>query len=183
MLYTLGLPAPMRDRRLGEIAADLDEEQADAVRRHTQSGLRRQRLVRLVLGAPDDLVWRFVDAPTVAPRYRTPTPWVPLDRWTALLMGVVAIGASGGLALVAAPYLSGRLDPSTWLGWGPAGFIVGCIGVLVALSLAVPWPGRGAALMLPTLVVGMAAAPWLWGCWVLSAMAVGLRWHQAAAAD
>ena len=181
-LYTLGLPAPMRERRLGEIAADLDEEHADAVRRHTQATLRRQRLIRLALGVPDDLSWRLFDAPAMARGYRAGWVWVPLDRWTALLMAVAGIGASGGLALVGAPYVTGTLAPSTWLGWGPTGFIVGCIGVLAALSVAIPWPGRGAALMLPTLIVGLAAAPWLWSCWVLSAMAVGLRWHRASTA-
>jgi hypothetical protein len=172
----------MRERRLAEIAADLAEETDDAVRQHRRARLRRQRLTRLVRGIPDDLLWRFGDAPVIARQYRALTPWVPLDRWSAVLMGVVAIGAAGALGLVGAPYVTGRLDPSTWLGWGPAGFVVSCTGVLVALSVAVPWPRRGAAVLLPALLVGIAAAPWLWGCWVLSAMAVGLRLYRSSSA-
>jgi hypothetical protein len=182
-LITLGLPAPMRDRRRGEVAADLDEESIDAVRRHTQATRGRRRLVRLIRGIPDDFVWRFVDARAIALDYRVPTVWVPLDRWSSLLLGAAAVGATGGLVLVGIPLVTGQLGQTTWLGWGPVGFTIACLGALIAIVLAVPWPRRAVLAILPALVIGFAAAPWLWGCWLMAAMAVGLRLHQSTAAS
>ena len=96
---TIGLPAALRDRRRDEVAADLDEERLDAIRQRRVSTLRRQRLGRLIAGIPDDVVWRFVDARIMARDLRRPTDWVPLDRWTALALGCLAIGVAGGLSL------------------------------------------------------------------------------------
>src|SRR6476620_11048427 len=111
---TIGLPAALRDRRRDEVAADLDEERLDAIRQRRVSTLRRQRLGRLIAGIPDDLVWRFVDARIMARDLRRPTDWVPLDRWTALALGCLAIGVAGGLSLVGAPLLNGQLTASIW---------------------------------------------------------------------
>jgi hypothetical protein len=180
---TLGLPAAMRDRRRDEVAADLDEERLDAIRTHRVATLRRQRLGRLLAGIPDDLVWRLVDARIMARDLRRTTDWVPLDRWTTLALSCLAVGVSGGFALVGAPLLTGQLTPSTWQGWGPIGFTVACIGILVAILVAVPWPGRAATLVTPAILIGFAAAPWLWGCWTLAAMAIGLRWYQSSTAS
>jgi hypothetical protein len=180
---TLGLPTAMRDRRRDEVAADLDEERLDAIRTRRVTTLRRQRLLRLLAGIPDDLVWRFVDARIMARELRRVADWVPLDRWTTLALGCTAIGVSGGLGLVGAPLLSGQLTQSIWLGWGPIGFTIACVGILAAILLAVPWPGRAATLVMPALLIGFAAAPWLWGCWTLAAMAIGLRWHQSSTAS
>jgi hypothetical protein len=180
-IYTLGLPRPMRERRRDEIAGHLADEATDAVRRGEVARLRGRRLWRWVLGIPDDVIWRLTDARAMAARYARPG-WVPLSRWTAVLLAVVAIGAAGGFALVAVPYFSGPSDPAVWAGWGPTGFLIGTALILVGLVAAVPWPRAGAALALFGVGVGLPAAPWLWGCWGMVVIAVGMRWHQAATA-
>ncbi len=65
-VYTLGLPAAIGARRRSEVAGDLADETVDAVRRGETADLRRRRLVRWFAGIPDDLTWRFVDAPELA---------------------------------------------------------------------------------------------------------------------
>ena len=84
--------------------------------------------------------------------------------------------------LVAVPYFSGPPDPTVWAGWGPTGFLIGTALILVGLVAAVPWPRAGAALALAGVGVGLLAAPWLWGCWGMVVIAVGMRWHQSATA-
>jgi hypothetical protein len=181
-VYTLGLPAAMRARRRDEVAADLADETVDAVRRGERSGLRRRRLMRWVLGIPDDLAWRFMEAPAAARIIRAgqpPIAWVPVSRWSLALLAIVAIGAAGGLSIVAVPELTGQARADVWLGWGRYGFAVGCVAVLVAVLASIPWPGRGVAIVLPGVAVGFAAAPWLWGCWLLAVIGVGVRWYLA----
>jgi hypothetical protein len=178
-VYTLGLPRAMRARRRDEIAADLADERADAIRRGRQRELFSRRLRLLVAGVPDDLVWRFFDAPAMAGPYRTPTAWVPLSRWSFLLLAVVAIGAAGALAIVSVPMLTERAGTVAWPGIGPAGFALGCLAILTGIPLSVPWPRRGAVVATVGSVVGLLAAPWLWGCWFLALIAVGVRWYQA----
>lgn len=181
-LYTLGLPSQMRTRRRDEVAGDLADENIDAVRRSDVTDLRRRRLTRWVLGIPADLAWRFLDAPATArliaarrPRY----PWVPLSRWTAAMVAIVVIGAGGATAIVSIPMMAGQTTPTTWPGWGSAGFIVGCLFVIAGVLASVPWPRRGAAIVIPGVVVGFAAAPWLWGCWLLALISVALRAYEA----
>lgn len=178
-LYTLGLPRAIRERRRQELHGELAEEWLDAVRRSAQAGLRRQRWGRLVRGIPDDLAWRVSDARRAAAALQGPARWVPLTRWSLALLGIVAIGAGGGFSLVALPYLGGTADPSTWLGWGPFGFMVGSAGILLAVPVAVAWPGRALAIVIPSVAVGVLAAPWLWGCWCLGLMAIVGRHVQA----
>jgi hypothetical protein len=169
----------MRARRRDEIAADLADERADAIRRGRQRDLFSRRLRLLVAGVPDDLVWRLFDAPAMAGPYRTPTAWVPLSRWSFLLLAVVAIGAAGALAIVSVPMLTGHAGTVAWPGIGPAGFALGCLAILTGIPLSVPWPRRGAVVATVGSVVGLLAAPWLWGCWFLALIAVGVRWYQA----
>lgn len=179
--YTLGLPAAMKVRRRDEVAGDLADETLDAVRRGEVADLRRRRLLRWVAGIPSDLAWRMLDAPPAAARIRAALPrmaWVPLSRWSLALLAVAGIGAAGALALVLQGLLHG--PPAAWPGWGPYGFIVACALVVVAVVLAVPWPDRASLLGVPTVILGMAAAPWLWGCWFLALFALLLRRHQAA---
>ena len=181
-VYTLGLPAALRSRRRDEVAADLADERVDAVRRGSQRSLFGQRLIRLIRGIPDDLAWRFVDAPRMAVDYRVATTWVPLDRWSLALSSIVAIGSAGALAIVTVPAITGQTRPDTWVGWGPVGFTIGAVAVLIGILVSVPWPRRGALIMLPGVVVGLAAAPLLWGCWFLALIAVAVRWYQAQSA-
>ena len=169
----------MRMRRRYEIAADLADERVDAIRRGTQTELFRRRLSLLLRGIPDDLTWRFIDAPAMAAAGRSPTPWVPLDRWSLALSLIVAIGTAGALAIVTVPTITGQTRPETWVGWGPVGFTIGALAVLVGILVSVPWPRRGALIMLPGVIVGLAAAPLLWGCWFLALIAVAVRWYQA----
>lgn len=179
-IYTFGLPRPMRDRRRDEIAADLADELADAVRRGTRQRLFRRRIGLMLRGIPDDLTWRFVDAPAFAAAYRTTTRWVPLSRWSLMLNMVVAIGTAGALAIVTVPIVTGQARPDAWAGWGPLGFAIGSMGVLVGILVAVPWPRRGALVLLAGVVVGLIAAPLLWGPWLLAVVAVGVRCYEAA---
>ena len=181
--YTLGLPEPMKARRRGEVAGDLADETLDAVRRGDLAGLRRRRLTRWALGIPSDLAWRVLDAPVAASGIRArmgSLPWVPLTRWSLALLTVVGIGAGGGLAIVARSFLDGR-QGDTWVGWGPYGFVAACLVVVISVGLAVPWPGRAVTIGVPAALLGMAAAPWLWGCWFLALFALLLRRQQSAA--
>lgn len=177
-LYTLGLPAPMRERRRAEVAGDLAEESLDAVRHGDRSGLFRQRLIRLALGMPADLSWRLIDAPPVA-RDLYAKPWVPLSRWTLALTGTVALIAAGGLAIVTVPALTGQARPDLWPGWGPVGFAIGSTVVLIGAVGSVFWPRLGAVVTVPGAVIGLLAAPWLWGSWLLAFIAGGARAYQA----
>ncbi len=182
-IYTFGLPAAIRERRRGEVASDLAEETLDAIRRAETAGLRRRRLVRLLLGIPDDLAWRLVDAPAAVRQLRAvlpPTTWVPLTRSTLFLLSITAIGAAGALGIVVVPLVDGSAPPDAWLGWGPYGFITACAIVLAAVVLAVAWPVRGLRLGIAGVVIGMAAAPWLGGCWLLVFIALFARWYQAS---
>src|SRR5688572_3127441 len=54
-VYTLGTPFAVRDARLSEIECDLWECQHDAERRTYAAEI----LIRLLLGIPHDLMWRF----------------------------------------------------------------------------------------------------------------------------
>ena len=179
--YTLGLPDAMQRRRRDEVAGDLADETLDAVRRGELGALRRRRLLRCLLGIPADLSWRLLDAPPQAARIRASMPrsaWVPPSRWSLVLLAIVAVGTAGALALVLRGLLSGA--STTWLGWGPYGVVVACLLLLVAVVTAVPWPGRAVAIGLPAGVLGLVAAPWLWGCWSLALIALLRRRHQSA---
>jgi uncharacterized protein (TIGR03435 family) len=72
--YTLGMPAAARDARLSEIECDLWEYQHDADR----PARPIEMFLRLLLGIPDDLLWRFEQAtdgsvPSHAPARRAIT--------------------------------------------------------------------------------------------------------------
>lgn len=179
-LYTVGLPASMRDRRREELSADLAEESIDAVRRGAVQGLWSRRFRRLVAGIPADLAWRWHDAPMMAARVQVERPWVPPDRWMTALLVVVAVSATGGLALVAIPLLTGAITDAVWAGWGPVVVALAATGVVIGIPVAVPAPRGGAAVVFAASVLGMAVAPALWGYWTLAALAVGLRLYQAS---
>lgn len=181
-IYTLGLPAVLRERRRGEVAGDLADETLDAVRRGETTGLRRRRLERWFIGIPDDVVWRLVDAPADARALRHSVgsaPWTPVSRLALVLLAIAAIGAGGGLSIMIGTIIEGRRTADTWFGWGPYGFIVACSLVLLAVLLSVPWPRRGLAVGLVGVALGMAAAPWIAGCWLVALFALALRWYQA----
>jgi hypothetical protein len=181
-LYTLGLPDALRARRRGELAADLAEEAADAVRRATLTGLAGRRVVRLVMGVPSDLAWRLLDAPAMAAELRVQRPWVPPTRWILGLLAIAAIGTAGALVLVAGPILDTSARPDPWLGWGPYGFAAACVVALLAIVVAVPAPPRAIALVIPAAVLGTVAAPWMVAPWLLVVLAVGARWYEARSA-
>jgi len=177
--YTLGLPRPMRQRRQAEVAGDLADETLDAIRHGDRSVLFRQRLIRLLLGIPADLSWRFLDAPAAARQLYGAAPWVPLTRWTLALTGVVATIAAGGLAIVTVPVLTGEAGPDLWPGWGPVGFAIGSAVVLLGVLGSVFWPRLGAIVIVPGALIGLFAAPWLWGSWLLAVIAGAARAYQA----
>ena len=178
-LYTLGLPAGMRLRRRDEIAGDLADETVDAIRRGDRSGLFRQRLARLVLGMPADLSWRLIDAPQIARERYGPPAWVPLTRWTLALTSAVAVIAAGGLAIVTLPAITGQARLDLWPGWGPVGFAIGSLVVLGGVVASVFWPRLGAVIVVPGAIIGLVAAPWLWGSWLLAVIAGAARAYQA----
>ena len=180
-LYTLGLPAPMRARRRSEVDGDLADETVDAIRRGTQRGLFRQRLLRLALGVPADLSWRLIDAPTVARDLYGPTPWVPLTRWTLALTGIVALIAGGGLAIVTVPALLGQAAAGPVAGLGSVGFAVGSSVVLVGVLASVFWPRLGAGVIVPGAAPRVSSP--LPGCGAAGSLAViagAARAYQAA---
>jgi hypothetical protein len=180
-LYTLGLPDALRARRRGELAADLAEEAADAVRRAALTGLAGRRFVRLIMGMPADLAWRLLDAPAMAAELRVERAWVPPTRWILGLLAIAAIGTAGALILVAGPILDTSTRPDPWLGWGPYGFAAACVVALLAIVVAVPAPTRAATLVTPAALLGTIAAPWMVGPWLLVVLAVGARWYESHA--
>ena len=59
-LYTRGLPPDLRSRRRDEIESDLwEQRRLDDFERTATAGTAVQVLLRLVLGAPADLIWRI----------------------------------------------------------------------------------------------------------------------------
>ena len=94
-LYTRGLPVELRDRRRGEIEADLWDQLAEATligRPDRSTGV--EILARLVLGVPADLTWRWSQA--VGDRSRP-----KVERRTTMgprVLGLVAILGGLGLA-------------------------------------------------------------------------------------
>lgn len=181
--YTLGLPRAMRVRRRDEVTADLADETLDAIRQGRQRRLFGQRMRRLMRGVPSDLAWRVVDAPMMARELAVWGEWVPPTRWSMALIVIVAIVSAGGLAIVTLPVLLGAAGPESWSGWGPIGFTIGSSGILTGVLLAILWPGRGAALVVPSAVVGFLAAPWLWGGWLLALIAVAVRSYAVRSSD
>lgn len=177
--YTLGLPAEMRRRRRAEVDADLADESVDAVRRNEQLTLVGRRLERLLRGIPDDLAWRLLDAPAAARAYRVGAAWTPLSRWSMALVAIVAIGTAGALTIVTIPIVTGSAPAGTWSGWGPVGFGIGCGAVLAGILASVPWPRRGVGFVIPGAILGLIAAPMLWGCWLLTVIAVVARWYES----
>jgi len=179
-LYTFGLPAGIRDRRRWEVDADLAEEQLDAVRQGHRRSLARERIRRLLLGLPADLAWRFVDAPAMARARGLRAEWVPLNRWTTMMLAVIAIGSAGALLILALPIVSGRTPAEAWPGLGPGGFVVATAGTFIASLIAIPWPVRGLAIALLAATIGFLAVPWLWGCWLLAVIGIGVRVYQSS---
>lgn len=57
-LYTLGLPGELRDSRRDEIESDLWEQRHAEAQEGPRPGSALHVLLRLVLGAPADIVWR-----------------------------------------------------------------------------------------------------------------------------
>ncbi len=176
--YTLGLPGPMRARRREELSAFLADERQDAVRRGEVSGLRRRRLVRWAMGVPDDILWRLTDARAMARAY-PPVDWVPLTRWSAVLLVSVGFGALCAFILVAQLLLGDAVAETDWAAPGPLGFLVGCLAIAVGSGAAIPWPRAGAGVVAIGALIGFLVAPWLWGPWSLAVVAVALRMVQA----
>jgi hypothetical protein len=176
--YTVGLPAPMRARRREELAAFLSDERQDAVRRGELAALRRRRLLRWVMGLPDDLLWRFTDARAAARGY-PPPDWVPVSRWSGFLLLCVALGAASAFILVMERLVTGSIAPTDWPAPGPLGFLSGCLAVTIGTAAAIPWPRGGAAIVALGVLVGVVVSPWLGGIWSVALVAVGLRLVQA----
>lgn len=87
-IYTLGLPAPLRVARRAEIDSDLWECRRDA----DTSPAAPTIVVRLLLGVPHDLLWRFefVD-PSMRPRRSIAAA---AAAFAAILLSVLWMGFS-----------------------------------------------------------------------------------------
>ena len=78
-------------------------------------------------------------------------------------------GPAAAMVIVVDPVpVAGQTTSTTWPGWGPIGFIVGCLVVIVGVArVGAVAEARARRSSCPSVVVGFAAAPWLWGCWLL----------------
>ena len=101
-LYTAGLPADLRDTRREEIDADLWEQVREAaLMARPISTLRSQIALRLVLGVPADLLWRFDKARTLRNStggrrtMETFTMRSPLERATLAVMALLVVATIG----------------------------------------------------------------------------------------
>ena len=115
--YTLGMPADVRDERVSEIECDLWESRHDADRAATPI----EMLVRLLLGIPDDLLWRLEraahgDALSAAPARHALTA---SEFTCSFTLHVIAL--AGALWWASAP--ARRDPPQAWT--LPAGAIEG----------------------------------------------------------
>lgn len=93
---------------------------------------------------------RRIDAPRVTPAHRREAPWWrPLPAVLgalAVVVGILPVGWSAGAVLaVAAMWLGARglRRGPAWPGFGPArtGFVLGLIGLLMAVLSALLWFG------------------------------------------
>ena len=57
--------------------------------------------------------------------------------------------------------------------------MLACLAIGAGILAAIPWPRLGAAIVAIGAVIGFAVAPWLWGCFGLALLVVGLRWVEA----
>ena len=125
---------------------------------------------------PRRLTWRVVDAPSRAPAMRgTPPSGCPYRDRSRCADGHLAIGRPGhsrspsrGWCAAGSRQTSGVADRRIHGGrfTRPGRDL-----------LAVPWPRRG-SWSARSASVGMAAAPWLRGCWPLVLIALGVRWSS-----
>jgi hypothetical protein len=91
-LYTCHLPDTMRDARRLEIESDLWESQHDATST-PEVRVAAQVLLRLVLGIPDDLRWRFENG-VMLDRLRGPAGTRAMIAATAGALVVAAVWAT-----------------------------------------------------------------------------------------
>ena len=90
--YTRGLPPDLRSRRREEIESDLWEQRRQAgSQRETQLGTALHILLRLVLGAPSDLVWRVETGSAVRSGKELN---VKDKRWTLRRVGALIFAAA-----------------------------------------------------------------------------------------
>lgn len=89
--YTRGLPGNLRDRRREEIESDLWEQRQAGSQHETQPGTALHILLRLVLGAPSDLVWR-VETGSVVRSGKEPN--MDDKPWTVRRVGALVFAAA-----------------------------------------------------------------------------------------
>jgi hypothetical protein len=142
--YTRGLPAPVAERRIDEIRADLHDHIAFERERETSGGrISRDILSRMIRGIPADVLWRRRAS---SPKGRVMSSFVPY--LIPALIGVAAIvfGESDdapGLVLLGLLFVVGSLlfalRPSLRSRSRVLGFVVGAIALTVIGSSVAGW--------------------------------------------
>lgn len=131
-LYTIGMPADLRETRRGEIEADLWDQEKDAHEKGIPAAVSEMEiLLRAVLGVPDDLSWRF--EAIQARRAASLTRRIPM--WSLSTRQLRWMGLAGLLSgfLWAGNVLTLPTKFGSWWAYGHIAlsilFIVGLLGV------------------------------------------------------
>ena len=189
-LYTAGLPADVRDARREEIDGDLWEQAREAaLMARPTSTLGWQVGLRLLLGVPADLLWRFDRARTNRsstegrPAMETFAMRSPLGRATLAVMALLVVAT---IAVVVVHQID-RNSSTQIIGQGllnnvlyPSSVAVGLVLTVSGLGLIrrAPWPGA-------VLAVGGSWVPALMLFWLILPLfiaagvsALAIRWAK-----
>ncbi|HEX5013513.1 MAG TPA: hypothetical protein VFV72_05065 [Candidatus Limnocylindrales bacterium] len=120
--YTRGLPAEVRRDRADEIESDLWSEIADAAAGSGEGAVGKDILVRLLLGMPADIRWRF-DQPPGAPG---PVPTVGDPTMYARNISMISVIGGAAWAIWIAPAI--LFGDNAW---------VGTIGMITMFTLLI----------------------------------------------
>jgi hypothetical protein len=149
-LYTLGMERATRERRLGEIASDLWEQQLAADARDASSIAGR-----FVRGVPADIAWRIDHSMHVE------TDDDLIETWPGLIAVLVVLGIGIVSVIYAALHAFG-VYAGAELGYAfvNVGLLIASLVLLRGLSMTSESPRKGAAIVL---VVGLGMAfLWAW---------------------
>ena len=168
-LYTLGVPAAVRDERQAEIESDLWEEAVEASNHGDGLGKTAvQVLTRFLLGVPADLSWRLEQIGASKGLHQDSNRRAQMTGAVVRpLMTVVLVGL--GLSFIASSILS------YWIPWGirvpfsllGAVMVLGGFFLSRRLSPSMRWVLIGALLLPGSMAVGLPvflvlALPMLW---------------------
>jgi hypothetical protein len=101
-VYTAGLPAATRDRRMAEIESDLWELEAEDERPGSLHPALHV-IARCLIGVPDDLLWRLEDPDARRKPARAAVAMTALAALLGAIWIVTALGGTGVPRVAAAP--------------------------------------------------------------------------------